>query len=377
MKIVQLITRMDTIGGAQIHVKDISVGMKELGHTVILISGSGKNIYNAMDEEGIPHYQSKYLIRNLHVLQDIKAFLELRKILKSMRPDLIASHSSKAGIIGRLAGRSLSIPTVFTAHGWSFTEGVSRKKRIFYMGIEKCIGFVSDGIITVSEYDRKLAKSKKIVSADKLYTIHNGVHEIEHLVQTEQVNSSVMMIMVARFAKPKRQLALLKALQKLQLIDWTLRFAGDGPLLLEAKDFVRKHGLQDRVQFLGNRQDISELLRESDLFILLSDWEGLPLSILEAMRSGLPIIASDVGGVKEAVTHSVNGYLIPKNDEEELLSRLSYLLSDSLLRREMGNESRRLYEEKFTFKQMLNETNRYYNRIIQEKKVKLPLVKNE
>lgn len=377
MKIVQFITRMDTIGGAQIHVKDMSMGMKTLGHTIILVSGSRENMYKAMDKEGILYYQSKHLIRNLHVFKDIKAFFELRKILKRTRPDLIASHSSKAGIIGRLAGRSLGIPTVFTAHGWSFTEGVSKKKRVFYMGIEKLVGFISDGIITVSEYDRQLAKSKKIVASNKLHTIHNGVHELEHFTQSSEMNPSVTIIMVARFATPKKQLALLQALEKLQFIEWTLRFAGDGPLLQEAKDFVRKHGLQARVQFLGNRQDIAKLLRQSDLFVLLSDWEGLPLSILEAMRSGLPIIASDVGGVKEAVTDSVNGYLVPKNDEEELLHRLSHLLSDSSLRRDMGNESRRLFEEKFTFHKMLTKTDRLYSKVIQEKQEKLTFVKND
>ncbi|MBO1913710.1 glycosyltransferase, partial [Microvirga sp. 3-52] len=93
-------------------------------------------------------------------------------------------------------------------------------------------------------------------------------------------------IMVARFAAPKRQLQLLKALNQLRHIQWKVSFAGDGPLLHEAKEFVKQANLCDRVEFLGNRDDITELLHKSSIFALLSDWEGLPLSILEAMRCG-------------------------------------------------------------------------------------------
>lgn len=373
MKIVQLITKMDTIGGAQIHVRDISVGMKHRGHTVVLVTGIGENIHSILDTEKIRHYKSEYLIRDMNIISDVKAFIEIRKTLKEIEPDLIATHSSKAGIIGRIAGWTLRIPTVFTAHGWSFTEGVPKKKRILYMFIEKIVGFLSDGIITVSEYDGSLARKNKVVSAQKLHTIHNGVHEFRYPKRVEHLNNDPTIIMVARFARPKKQLALLKALQKLQLLGWHVRFAGDGPLLNEAMDYVKNQRLCERVEFLGDRTDVTKLLQQSDVFVLLSDWEGLPISILEAMRSGLPIIASDVGGVKEAVRQSINGYIIPKNDEEELIRKLTQMLTNSILRLEMGNESRKLFEIHFTFKKMLDETDKYYEKVIDRKTKKLAI----
>ena len=170
--------------------------------------------------------------------------------------------------------------------------------------------------------------------------------------------------MVARFAQPKQQLRLLKALTKLQQLEWEILFAGDGPLLKEAQCFVDSEGLNDRVQFVGNRHDITAILQKSDIFLLLSDWEGLPLSILEAMQCGLPIIASDVGGVNEAVKHSVNGYLIPPKDEGELVDKLTALLMSSSLRLQMGEQSRLLYEQHFTFEQMHDKTFAYYEKII-------------
>ncbi|QUW23294.1 glycosyltransferase family 4 protein [Sporosarcina sp. Marseille-Q4063] len=373
MKIVQLITSMDTVGGAQIHVRDIAIGMKKLGHSVVLVSGEGKNIHTAIDNEGILHYRNKHLVRKLNIITDIKALIELRKVLKQIEPDLIAAHSSKAGVIGRIVGWSLGIPTVFTAHGWSFTEGVPIRLRVIYIVIEKVAGLFSDGVITVSDYDYLLARKNKIIPAQKLYTIHNGVHDSKPPYVVKKGRDVPIIIMVARFAVPKKQIDLLKALQKLQSLKWRIRFVGDGPLLKKSIDYVKEHGLSQRVEFLGNRKDVEKLLMQSDLFILLSDWEGLPLSILEAMRSGLPVIASDVGGVKEVVLDSVNGYLIPENAEGELIRKVKHLLANPKSRLEMGKESRRIFETNFTFSKMLDETDTYYEKILENKRGKLSI----
>lgn len=362
MKIVQLITRMDTVGGAQIHVRDLASSLKEAGHSVYVVTGGTTTIY---EELTIIHCTS--LIRNLNVVADIHAFLEIRSILKKIRPDVMATHSSKAGIIGRLAGWSLRIPTLFTAHGWSFTEGVVGKKKKMYRMIERLIGRISDGVITVSAYDEKLAITHKVLPPEKIKTIHNGVRETVHARVSRHSSDRLTMVMVARFAAPKQQLALLKALTKMQQYEWEMVFAGEGPLLQQAQQFVESVGLNERVQFLGNCHDITAILQKSDVFILLSDWEGLPLSILEAMQCGLPIIASDVGGVSEAVRQSENGYIILPKDEGELVAKLSLLVTNPTLRLKMGQQSRMLYEKHFTFEQMYEKTFAYYEEIIEMK----------
>lgn len=362
MKIVQIITQMDTVGGAQIHVRDLSVGLANSGHDVYLIAGGTKNIHTIIEENNVDVLYSQSLIRKLNIKLDIKAIIEIRKILKEIQPDLVATHSSKAGIIGRIAGWTLRIPTVFTAHGWSFTDGVpSRKKRIYKL-FEKIIGRISDGVIAVSEYDRELAIKHKVLPPNKVHTIHNGVHDlpVNKKFFYSVAEDTPTIIMVSRFAQPKRQLQLLTALNQIRHIQWKMSFAGDGPLLQEAKEFVERENLRDRVLFFGNRDDITELLNKSSLFILLSDWEGLPLSILEAMRCGLPILASDVGGVKEAVYNSENGYVVSKNNLDELIEKLTILLTNSSLRMEMGRKGRLLFEENFSFEKMYNETEDFY-----------------
>lgn len=364
MKIVQLITRMDTVGGAQVHVRDLSIRLQEDGHAIYLVAGGEGHPDGLLERKQLRPIYCNHLVHRLHVFTDVKAIFEVRKVLKSIQPDLIATHSSKAGIIGRIVGWSLGIPTVFTAHGWSFTDGVPIRKKWLYRWIEKMIGLISKGVITVSAYDKQLAVKYAIVPERKMVAIRNGVHDIEYERRTKSRDGVPVLCMVARFTPQKNQLRLLQVLKQLDEMEWKLYFAGDGPLLPGAKRVAEQKNLDDRVVFLGDREDIDELLRQSDLFVLVSEWEGLPLSILEAMRSGLPIIASDVGGVKEAVVQAENGFVVQKDDVKDLEDKLRLLLEDPVLRQEMGDRSRRLYEEQFTFERMYQDTITFYEKVL-------------
>jgi glycosyltransferase involved in cell wall biosynthesis len=367
VKIAQVITRMDTIGGAQVHVRDLSNHLAALGSEVVIISGEGKSTNHKLD---VHCYISPSLKRELNPFYDVQAIFEVRKILKEIKPDLVATHSSKAGLIGRVAAWSLRIPTVFTAHGWAFTEGVAPKKRRFYIAIEKAIGKITHQVITVSHYDRHLADSNQVLPMHKMKTVHNGVLPLKPIPKPNRNNALVDILMVARFDVPKRQLNLIRACEKLRDLPWRLSFIGDGTKLDEARGYVEKRNLHDRVLFYGDMNNIEIPLSKSHLFVLLSDYEGLPLSILEAMQAGLPIIATDVGGVKEAVMDSDNGFLIPRGKEQLLIRRLTQLITDVSLRESMGHRSRELFFEKFTFDRMLIETKDVYDSVIQNQLLK-------
>ena len=367
MKIAQVITRMDTIGGAQVHVRDLANHLAASGNETFIITGRGKSPHHKLD---VPCYISPSLKRQINPLYDVRAIFEIRKILKESKPDVVATHSSKAGLIGRIAAWSLRIPTVFTAHGWAFTEGVTPRKRRLYVAIEKGIGRITDKVITVSHYDRLLAVSNDVLPMNKMKTVHNGVLPLKHIAKLNQKITHVNILMVARFDVPKRQLNLIRACEKLRDMPWRLSFIGDGTKLEEARGYVEKRNLHDRVLFYGEMNNIEIHLSKSQIFVLLSDYEGLPLSILEAMQVGLPIIASDVGGVKEAVIDSDNGFLIPKGKEQLLIQRLTELITDVSLRESMGLRSRELFNEKFTFDRMLTETKEVYETIIKKQSIK-------
>ncbi|WP_419957284.1 glycosyltransferase family 4 protein [Psychrobacillus psychrotolerans] len=360
MRIVQLITHMNEIGGAQIHVRDISNRLVHDGHLVTVISGGDEKIADELLIGAITYMHSKYLIRNVNLIKDFNSILDIRKKLKILKPDIVAIHSSKAGVIGRIVCWSLRIPFVFTAHGWAFTEGVGKKKKFFYRNVEKVIGKLSKKVITVCDQDRNLALRYRVLPSEKIETIHNGVLDKQNTVLMKENREIVKISMIARFEKPKQQLELLKALLFVKELNWHMTFVGDGSFKKICTKFVQENYLGHKVTFLGSSSIVSDILSDSDLFVLTSAWEGLPLSVLEAMVHGLPIIASNVGGVKEAVIDSENGFLI-RNNLSELLS---ILVEDELLRKRMGEKSREIYEASFTFEKMYTKTISAYQNLI-------------
>lgn len=360
MRIVQLITHMYEVGGAQVHVLDISKRLEADGHRVSILYGTENQLAEELFVNEIEYIPLNHLIRKVNVIKDILAFWEIRKTLKQKKPDIVAIHSSKAGIIGRIACWTLGIPFVFTAHGWAFTDGVEKNKQFFYRLLEKWIGKITKKVITVCDYDRILALHHQVLTSAKLETIHNGVidrsNPNKHIAPVEIVK----ILMVARFDIPKKQLELLEALALIKELNWHMIFAGDGRLREQAAQYVQEHNLGHKVTFLGNHSNVSDLLHDADIFVLTSSWEGLPLSILEAMSHGLPIIASNVGGVKEAVRNSENGFLIHHN----LPVLLSTLIEDPFLRKQMGKKSREIYETSFTFERMYSQTLLSYKNLI-------------
>ncbi|MBD7945775.1 MULTISPECIES: glycosyltransferase family 4 protein [Psychrobacillus] len=364
MRIVQLITHMNELGGAQVHVRDLSRQLITDGHEVTIMSGGEETTDSDLVVDGIAYVRTKFLRRNINLWKDVQAILEIRKKLKELSPDIVAIHSSKAGILGRIACWSLRLPFVFTAHGWAFAEGVETRKKMFYRLIEKQVGKLSRTVITVCEQDRLLAINNGVLPSEKLVTITNGVHD-NSILSNRTKKDEVVIVMVARFEAPKKHLDVIKALAQIKDLQWKMIFVGDGSLKQEVMLATVENELDNRVFFLGNCSDVSSVLKNSDLFVLTSSWEGLPLSILEAMMHSLPVISSDVGGVKEAVSNNKNGFLI-KDNLSDLLKRL---IEDEELRLRMGKKSRNIYLESFTFSIMYEKTCSVYHKVINKKEL--------
>ena len=366
MKIVYIITRSDVLGGASVHLLDLAKGMIEKGHQVhILVGGTGA-FTESLEKNNIAYISLTHLKRELSVQHEVLGYVEIKKHLKQLKPDIVHCHSTKAGLLGRLAAKSLNIPVVFTAHGWAFTDGVGAKKQKIYAHVERALSKLSDAIISVSDYDRQHGFKHNVGTQQLVTTVHNGVPDVIKSTSNPQ-NAVPKLIMVARFEEPKDQYFLINTLAELpKALDWQLDLIGDGPNLQKCKDLTKSKQLDNKIIFHGQSFKVQEFLNQADIFILISKYEGFPLTILEAMRASLPIIASDVGGVKESVT-AQNGFLIPKNDSAALTDALTKLISDANLRNELGGNSRKLYETYFTFETMLEKTLNIYYKILSKK----------
>lgn len=364
MKIVYVLTRSDVIGGASVHLLDLAYGAQQAGHTVVILVGGEGAFQERAYQKGLRCISLRYMVREISPLTDMRGFFELRKAIEHLNPDIVHMHSSKAGILGRLVCMSLSIPAVFTAHGWAFTEGVSAMRRALYKIIERFMARFTDKIITVSNYDKELALKLGVGSEALVSTIHNGMPDSVVNKFFDKHEDALRLIMVARFDAQKDHQTLLKALASIKKLRWFLELVGDGPLLEMTKETVRELGLTEHVFFSGACNDVPERLAKADVFILISNWEGLPLTILEAMRSSLPVIATKVGGVPETVEHGKTGFLIERNDQHALAASVARLIESDSLRVEMGRQGRRKFEETFTFETMLSKTLRIYSEVL-------------
>lgn len=352
MKIAYVITRSDEIGGAHIHVRDMAVWMLHKGHDVkIFVGGSG--VYTQkLSDAGLAFHSLKHMRRPISPIHDILSIVELKKALKKYNPDIVSAHSAKAGLIARIACRKLNIPCIFTAHGWSFADGINKYKRKLYIAIERFLAPLASKIITVCESDRLLAIKYKVCPESSIVTVHNGMPEIPIDLISRPINESARIIMVARFESQKDHKTLLLALANLTKLDWTLDLIGDGPLMESIIDYSKKLGIDQRINFLGRRWDVPSILAKSDIFVLTSFWEGFPRSIIEAMRAGLPIIASNVAGVSEAVLDTQTGFLIHPSDHINLEHKLKDLILDPDTRNALGRRGRDRYLNYFTFEKM-------------------------
>lgn len=364
VRIAQIVTRMHPLGGAQIHVRDLALQLQARGHPCTVITSGGGLLVDDLRARGIATVILRHMSKPIGPIRDLRALRELRSTLIELRPDVAAAHMSKAGVLALLAGPPLGIPVVFTAHGWAFTPGVPAFQAAVYRQIERSVGHLASKIITVSEFDRRLAVEARIVGENRLVTVHNGVADVPSGLRADPARTPPRLVMTARFDPPKDHTTLLRALAGLQDHVWELELIGDGQLKSQAESLVARLGIGDRVHFAGERPDVDQILAKAQISVLVTNWEGFPQSILESMRAGLPVVASSVGGIAESVRDEETGYLVPRGAVEVLRDRLRRLVTTPVLRVRMGNAGRIRYEQHFTLEHTVTKTLDVYRDVL-------------
>ncbi|KRB81841.1 glycosyltransferase family 4 protein [Noviherbaspirillum sp. Root189] len=355
-KIAMMVTKSE-FGGGQEYIRIL---MSQIANAqFMLVTGDRGYLTEFAGSMNIRVHVCDSLVHPISPRKDLAALTDVYALLRRERPDLVHANSSKAGVIGRAAATLAGIPAVFTAHGWAFTEGVSRRQAQIATVVEKMVAPLAKKIICVSDYDRSLALRKGVGDAAQMVTVHNGIPDIAPPV-APVLNAVPRIVMVARFAAPKDYETLLRAAALFQPQDLRVECVGDGPDLVASRSLAKELGVEDRVIFHGARSDVAALLSDADIFVLLSRWEGLPISILEAMRAGLPVIASRVGGVPEAVEDGVTGILLERNDAGALADALRSLISDPPRRRAMGIHARQRFLAHFSAERMVQQTQQIY-----------------
>ena len=354
--VAHVITKLD-VGGAQTHVVELALGQVAAGHRVDVVTGLGGPAAERLTAVGVPVLIVPELGHSHGRLAQRAAVAAVTTHVGQIAPQLVHGHSSNGGLAARLAARRLRLPSVYTAHGWPFQKGADWKQRLMSFAGEFVGGHLGDAVIVLTEAERRRASRARVVPADRLWVVPNGIADVPaDLRRTGPLGDrSPVLVMVARFAPPKLQNELVAALAGLEQ-PWTLRLVGDGPHIGECRNAVERLRLGGRVEFLGHRDDVAAVLAASDVGVLWSRYEGLPISVLEYMRAGLCCVGSDLPGVRELLGDQ--GLIA--GSPEALREQLRKLFADRAEIDARGAAARGRYVEHFSAEAMVAATDAVY-----------------
>lgn len=369
-RILHVITRSDW-GGAPRVVKLLA---ERTNADVAVACGGEGRLIEELEKLGITVFNFPYLESEPRLFSDIKSFQSLFKVLKKESFDLVHCHSTKAGLIGRLSAVALNIPTIFTVHGWGFynTE-YDRLAPVITLG-ERLLARVTNQIVCVSNNDLDQGKYHGITQHTRSKVIHNGVPPLSlenprtNLADICPIDPDKPVIgAIARLAPQKNPLSILRTAKKLRDQGYNTQtvLIGKGSLMRKCEKYVQKNNLVD-VHLLGFREDALEILPDLDVFLLPSEFEGFPLTILESLHAGVPLVAYDVGGVSEAIENGYTGYVVPKGEHEMFVESVIDVIYNENVNGEMSTNARKIAHEKFTADRMASEYDQVYKQVLEE-----------
>jgi glycosyltransferase EpsD len=333
----------------------------------------------------LPYVDEKYdlpIQRSPFKRGNVQAYQELKGIINQNKYSIIHCHTPMGGVLTRLAGRQArkkGTKVIYTAHGFHFCKGSPMLNWMVYYPIEKGLSRYTDCLITINQEDYHLAvhhkfKAKKIEHVHGVGVDTNQYRPVSELQKHELRKSygyhpdDFLLFYAAEFNKNKNQQLLLHALALLkeEVPNAKLLLAGDGALLDECKERATQLGIEKMVHFLGYRQDIQALLSMCDAAVASSLREGLPVNIMEAMASGLPVVASDNRGHRELITNNNNGWIVDCQNENALSEKIKLLAVNSGLRMKLGLSGRHLIESAYSIKHVLEQKNNIYTNFMKE-----------
>ena len=335
------------VGGAQSYVRDLLPAMREHYDVTVAAHGEGP-LRSAAAELGITFVPLRHVKRPVSVVQDPLGVLELTRLFRRVRPDIVHLNSSKAGVLGRIAASAARVPVrVFTAHGWAF-KATSGAAAHVYMWADRAVRPLTTMIVCVSQTELAVGLDARVCVQARTTVIPNAVDVSALPAGRPGAAQRIEIVSVGRLAAPKDFSTLLAALALLQRGRARLTVLGDGPQRPLLEQQVAELGLVDDVVLAGEVADVRPSLDQADVFVLSSTSEGMPISVLEAMAAGLPVVASAVGGLHEVVADGATGFLVPASQPEALAESLGRLVEDAQLRARLGAAGRQRAEDEFS-----------------------------
>lgn len=371
-RIVHIITRFIT-GGADENTLLSANWFAEQGHEVTLVYGNETDpLILDKIHPAVTRRQMMSLCRPVRPLKDVQALIDIRQLLHEIKPDIVHTHTSKAGFIGRLA--CFAMPNIAVVHGIHILPfiNVSTAEKIVYTILERLVAPMTDAFVSVSPGMRDAAQSGGLGHSEKHYVVASGMN-IERFKQagldaaSKPENAPVEALLLAAYEPRKQQLKLLQHLKhKREAFKGRVHFtfAGHGHLMPDCDTYVRENGLSDLVTISGFTSDPATAIAAADICIYCSTNEGLPRAIVQYAACGKPIVALDLPGLDIIIKQNINGYLCQQNDFEGLCDGVLKLAHDRDLRQSFAKASTELDLSAWSVDGMCRELNDIYDTVL-------------
>lgn len=365
-------------GGGSYHVLMLSLMLREKGLSIKLLS-TDETTAAEFAKKGISVLQTAIIMRDVSPLADLKALYRLWRFLSKNPFDIVHTHTSKPGFVGRLAARMAGVPIIIhTSHRFAFDVAGSKFRSWLFLIMERLAGRWTSQLLVVSRQNYRMALDHKIAPEAKITYIPNFIDAERFDISRKTIlakkaelgleSDSRVVGMVARLHPPKLPADFVKACAILSRRWPSTRFllVGDGPQRGEIESLVEQQGLNGQLIMTGFRRDIPEMLAVLDVFVLPTLWEGMSISILEAMAAGKPIVTTDIEPNREILRNGESAILVSPGAPKELAAAVDRLLDDPAAATALGATARRRAVQTFGYEQLREKIWNVYSSLIGE-----------
>ncbi len=386
IRVLRVIARLN-VGGPSLHVSYLTEGLASRGYSTMLVAGAISEGEASMefvaDQRGIEIRSIPGLQREVSPREDLRVVLDLARLIRRQRPHILHTHTAKAGTVGRVAALlsgSRRPPIVLhTFHGHTLAGYFGPAKERAYRQIERTLARASDALVAVSPEVRDELVELGVAPASRFVVVRLGIDLSERLEGADhggELRASLGIGLerftvgwVGRMTAIKRAEDVLRAVRALhdQGIDAALVMVGDGPDRTALEELARELVIDGATRFVGYQEDVGRWFHAFDALLLPSRNEGTPVSAIEALASGRPVVATRVGGVPDVVRDGVDGYLVELGDVQAAADGLARLASDPELRRRMGAAGRERVLARYRVPRLVEDVDRLYRALLSAK----------
>jgi glycosyltransferase involved in cell wall biosynthesis len=389
IKVLRIIGRLN-VGGPAIHVVNLTAGLDPHRYLSLLVAGSENEAEGSMLDFALSHGVRPTVIPEMVTAfslapRDVKALLKLYALMRQERPDIVHTHTAKAGFLGRAAARLAGVPIiVHTFHGHVLHGYYGAMKNQLLRRVEQSLASVTDRLVTVSEQVRQDLVGYGIAKAEKISVVPLGFdldpflnsHAQQGQFRREMGLSDEHKLVgiVGRIFPIKNHALFLESAARIAAQEPAARFVivGDGVFRPNLENQARELSITDRVLFTGWRRDLPRICADLNVLVVSSDNEGTPVSAIEAMASSCPVVATRVGGLPDLIEDQKSGRLVPPRDAEALARAVLDLLSNPQTACELGQNAMEAVRQRFTVQRLLSDIDHLYTELLEEKAIDIP-----